>query len=836
MGAFHVYATEWAAGPMTIMFKPPAADRARFGWRDLLTLGAEDDPFWRRVRRNQLGYVARYLPVLAPVMLFYGAIVVVAFAPLANPFVFSFWLIVQVLLALRWLFLRTTRGILGRSPRPSRAFMLRLLAEMAVCGIAWGLLFADILPVAEASDSMLVVATAIAAIGAMAITTAVFPLGTLTLTVPVLLGVGVGLQGMGSGQFWMAQALLAGFVVMSVRGTTLTSFALLGRVRAEQQLVAQEEVVRLLLNEYDTNGSEWLFEINADGRVTFVSSRFADATGTPVEAVIGRDWRSTLSDHEAARPLFETVARGQPFRDYLIPVDIGGERRWWSLSGTPKFGHMGELLGYRGVGSDVTERQRASQRIAELATFDALTGLVNRRVVHQALAEGLMAGQVALLFIDLDRFKAVNDSLGHGAGDRLLGEVAARIREVVAESGAASGAIGALAGRLGGDEFAVVLRGANLPEAARIGELLIARLSRPYDLESKHASIEASIGLALGPGDGSTVEALMRAADLALYDAKARGRGQVRAYDRAMHQRAEDRRALEFDLKSAIDLNQLRLVYQPVVNALDERVVAFEALLRWRHPIRGEISPAMFIPIAEESGLISRIGAWVLHEAARAAASWPRNIRIAVNLSPLQFDDPKLVETVRLALARANVAAERLELELTESLFLDERSQTAAMLADLKALGVSFALDDFGTGYSSLGYLQKIPFDRIKIDRSFVQTSARGGSEAVAIVQAIVALAGRLGMETTAEGTETRDEFEAMRRLGCTQMQGWHFGRPMALEETHRVLDRNRPLVELVEGPERSGERPVSRLALPMSPEASGRSPMAAARSSLRFH
>jgi predicted signal transduction protein with EAL and GGDEF domain len=389
-----------------------------------------------------------------------------------------------------------------------------------------------------------------------------------------------------------------------------------------------------------------------------------------------------------------------------------------------------------------------------------------------------------------------------------------------------------VAGRLGGDEFAVVLRNADLGEAVRLGEQLIARLSRPYDLETSRATIGASIGLAIGPDDGATVEALMRAADLALYDAKARGRGQVRPYDRAMHQRAEDRRELEFDLRSAIEQNQLRLMFQPVVNAMDERIVGFEALLRWRHPVRGEISPAVFIPIAEETGQIGRIGAWVLQEAARVAAGWPRNIRLAVNLSPLQFDDPRLVETVRQALARANVAPERLELELTESLFLDERAQTAAMLADLRSLGVSFALDDFGTGYSSLGYLQKIPFDRIKIDRSFVQASARGGSEAVAIVQAIVALADRLGMETTAEGTETRTDFESMRRLGCNQMQGWHFGRPMSAEDTHRMLDRNGARVELVDG----GERPVSPPRLPRSPEASARSPAEAGHSSPPAH
>jgi diguanylate cyclase (GGDEF)-like protein/PAS domain S-box-containing protein len=665
-----------------------------------------------------------------------------------------------------------------------------------------------------------------AAVGAMAITTSVFPLGALALSVPVLLGVGLGFARIGWTDIWMSVALLLGFPGMLVRGTLQSTFALLSRLSAEQQLATQEEVVRLLLNEYDTNGTEWLFEINTEGRVTFVSSRFAEVTGTPVESVIGSLWLDALADREEAKSLFEIVAKGQAFRDYLLSVEIGGERRWWSLSGTPKLGHNGDFLGYRGVGSDVTDRQHASQRIAELATCDALTGLANRRIVHQALCEGLGSGTVALLFVDLDRFKAVNDSLGHGTGDRLPGEVAARIREVIGTSS------GPVAGRLGGDEFAVVLPNADLAEAVRLGELLIARLSRPYDLETSRPTIGASIGLALGPDDGATVEALMRAADLALYDAKARGRGQVRPYDRAMHQRAEDRRELEFDLRSAIEQNQLRLMFQPVVNAVDERIVGFEALLRWRHPVRGEISPAVFIPIAEETGQIGRIGAWVLQEAARVAAGWPRNIRLAVNLSPLQFDDPRLVEIVRLALARANVAPDRLELELTESLFLDERAQTAAMLTDLRSLGVSFALDDFGTGYSSLGYLQKIPFDRIKIDRSFVQAGARGGAEAVAIVQAIVALADRLGMETTAEGTETRTDFESMRRLGCNQMQGWHFGKPMSAEETRRLLDRNSMKVELVD----IGERPLRPQDPTMSPEASVLSPAGAAHSSLPVH
>jgi diguanylate cyclase (GGDEF)-like protein len=421
---------------------------------------------------------------------------------------------------------------------------------------------------------------------------------------------------------------------------------------------------------------------------------------------------------------------------------------------------------------------------------------VNRRIINKALADGLSGESgVALLFVDLDRFKAVNDSLGHGAGDRLLADVALRLRDAVNDEAGARG----LVGRLGGDEFAVVLRDADLDRAVALGDAIIARLSRPYAIGGTQAMIGASVGLALGPADGDSVEALMRAADLALYDVKSKGRGSVRHYDRAMHRATEERRSLELDLRSAQTQGQLRMVFQPVVDAIDERVVGFEALMRWRHPQLGEVPPATFIPIAEEAGLIGGIGAWALSEACRVAAGWPQHIKLAVNLSPLQFDDPGLVDLVRQTLARWRIAPERLELELTESLFLDERPQTCEMLNQLRDLGVSFALDDFGTGYSSLGYLQKIAFNRIKIDRSFVRKSSADGGESTAIIQAIVALADRLGMQTTAEGTETRAEFEAMRRLGCAQVQGYYFGRPMSPEDAARLLDRARPLVQLSE-------------------------------------
>lgn len=667
---------------MSYLFKPPTAASQQVTLRDLWTLGAEHDPFWRGVRAARLRYLDNYLGLNIAVALLNGAVVLKGISHLVSPLLLWIWGIAQlgsIVLALASHLFRA-RGK-GMQPSDIRASQVAL-GQLFVVGLSWGLMFLDALSNAGRDDMALVSVMAMAGMGCLFFSTAVWPAGALAMSGSVALCTLIGLIAWPNPDVWLVTTVMAGFILFIAQGTIVGTRDMLKRMRLQERLAEQEEMLRLLLNEYEANGSDWLFEFDAEGRVTFVSSRFAEATGTPVDQVIGTKWMDTLTDPDALVSLLEITSRGLPYRDHIVPIDIRGEQRWWSLSGTPKLAPDGTLLGYRGVGADVTEQQRASQRITELATFDALTGLVNRRIIHQALAEGLQTGDVALLFVDLDRFKAVNDSFGHASGDRLLKEVAGRLRDVVTE------AVGgrALVGRLGGDEFAVVLKGTSTEEAVRIGESVISRLSCPYVMGEQRSSIGASVGLAVGPQDGDTVEALMRAADLALYDVKGKGRGRVRHYDRAMHRQVEERRALEFDLKSALDQNQLRLVFQPVVNALDERVVAFEALLRWRHPERGEISPAVFIPIAEESGLIAPIGDWVLNEACRVAAGWPRTVKIAVNLSPLQFDDPRLVETVKRALSRWNIAPERLELELTESLFLDERPQTAQMLADLQGM------------------------------------------------------------------------------------------------------------------------------------------------------
>jgi diguanylate cyclase (GGDEF)-like protein/PAS domain S-box-containing protein len=774
---------------MSLQFRPPTASETETHWRDLVRIGPDDDSFWRRIRQAQLDFLRRYYPFIATVGIANTIVVLASLAHRAPLPVLIGWFTVIVGMTIYFGVCQARDAIRGRKAEPTRAFFIRVLLEIAPVGMAWGILFWSIIPAIDQNEVALVVGMTLMTIGTTAYATAIVPLAGFALFGPIALGCILGFAGAPWPHADLVLLITVTFFLMSMRGNVLTTFAFLARIKTQDRLVAQEQVLRLLLTEFEANGSEWLYEFDRDGRLSFVSSRFGEVVGQPVESLLGRTWPSFITQ-EAHDALMAVVVRGQAFRDLLIPVEVNGEERCWSLSGTPKFDAEGRFDGYRGVGSDVTERERSARRIEQLATFDTLTGLVNRRILHAGVEDGLRSpGGVTLMFVDLDRFKAVNDTLGHAAGDQLLVEVAQRLRRVVGDSGQV--------GRLGGDEFAIILRAVAPEDAIALGERVITALSEPFTVAGKEARIGASIGLAVGPSDATDVEGLMRAADLALYDVKGKGRGSVRRYDRELHARAEERRALELDLRSALEHGQLYLVYQPVVDTLDERVVAFEALMRWRHPQRGELSPGVFIPIAEETGLIIEMGRFALDEALRTAARWPRHIRISVNISPLQVEDPGLVEDVRAALRRSGVTPDRLELELTESVFLDQRPTTSETLRRLRDIGVGFALDDFGTGYSSLGYLQKIAFNRIKIDRSFVKASTKDADESVAIIQAIVSLADRLGMETTAEGTETRAEFEAMRRLGCAHVQGFYFGRPMGPDDALRYIRRDEPLIAI---------------------------------------
>jgi diguanylate cyclase (GGDEF)-like protein/PAS domain S-box-containing protein len=429
---------------------------------------------------------------------------------------------------------------------------------------------------------------------------------------------------------------------------------------------------------------------------------------------------------------------------------------------------------------DLADRKQAEARIQHLAHHDSLTGLANRTLFRDRLAQAMTMAQrtghgMALLCLDLDGFKAVNDLLGHPIGDQVLIEVGNRLRTCLRDSDTVA--------RLGGDEFAIVQSFSEQPRgAAGLAERLVRLLAEPFEIEGQRVSIGTSAGVALYPSDADTPEALLRNADLALYRAKHDGRGLFRFFEQEMDQRLQQRLALEQELRLAMLREELRLHYQPLLDSNSLEIQGFEALLRWHHPERGNISPAVFVPVAEESGLIAQLGQWVLQTACAEAALWPMPWRIAVNLSPVQFRQRDLAAMVRRTLVESGLDPSRLELEITEGVLIDDAERALTMLRELKALGVRIALDDFGTGYSSLSYLRRFPFDKLKIDASFVQGLGDGG-EADAIVRAIVALGRSLSLKITAEGVETFDQLERLREHSCDQVQGFLLGRPMPPSE-----------------------------------------------------
>jgi len=627
----------------------------------------------------------------------------------------------------------------------------------------------------SSSDTALLVAT-LAVVGMVASITLGSRLPSL-LCAQAMLWAGFAVESAASGARW---ALLTGL--------TVGAAAAYRQMNNERAAVAEQFAMRRaqlraeeILADYEQTGQGWFWETDRKGAITYVSTSISQQLGREPASLYGRpfvelflfDERGLEGEHTLS---FHLTARSS-FQDMQLRAATEGEERYWSVNGRPVYDEFNNFLGFRGSGSDLTEKRRSEQNASRLAHYDSLTGLANRLQMSQTLEKILSAPQAshrtcAVFLLDLDRFKQVNDTMGHPAGDALLKQVAQRLQRTVGEAGRV--------GRLGGDEFQVILPGRISPEnLATLASRIIGRLSEPYIIESSRVVIGASIGIALAPDDGVTSEAIIRNADLALYAAKDRGRGVHHFYAPDLHSDAEERHQLEHDLRDALATGGLELYYQPVVQVPSERITGFEALLRWNHPVKGQLSPSKFIPIAEDAGLIAPIGEWALRTACHDLAKWPEEVRVAVNVSPLQFANPALPAIVTSALANAQVHPSRLELELTESVFLNNDEGTDAMFAALKRIGVRLALDDFGTGYSSLGYLKNAPFDKIKIDQSFVHGATLGSSRNGAIIASIVSLAEALGMETTAEGVELLDELELMRELGCSHIQGYIYSRPI---------------------------------------------------------
>jgi diguanylate cyclase (GGDEF)-like protein len=441
--------------------------------------------------------------------------------------------------------------------------------------------------------------------------------------------------------------------------------------------------------------------------------------------------------------------------------------------------------GWLSTHEDMTEYRRIEARVTHMAHHDVLTELPNRILLRERLEralEGVHKGKsLAVLCLDLDRFKDINDTLGHSVGDALLKAVGERLTACVGD--------GDTVARFGGDEFSIVQTAGEQPIAATaLATRIIEAISGSFDLDGHQVGIGTTIGIAVAPGDGTDADQLLKNADLALYRAKSEGRGVYRFFEPDMDADMQARRQLQLDLRKALVNGEFELHYQPLVNLERDEICGFESLLRWHHPDRGMVSPAEFIPLAEETGLIVPIGEWALREACFAAAKWPQGIKIAINLSACQFKSRQLVETVFSALALSGLPAQRLELEITESVLLQNNATTLDMLHQMRALGVRIALDDFGTGYSSLSYLRSFPFDKIKIDRCFVSDLSEAGEDALAILRAVAGLGASLGIATTAEGVETQEQLARVREEGCTEMQGYLFSPPRPIEDIDRLF------------------------------------------------
>jgi diguanylate cyclase (GGDEF)-like protein len=529
---------------------------------------------------------------------------------------------------------------------------------------------------------------------------------------------------------------------------------------------------------------------DADQRLIICNKEYADIYKLPADLLKGGALLRDILKHRLAceynGPALERYVTNLLNGD--LRDDLG--RQIVELSDGRTLSIINQRLpggGMVGTHEDITEMRQAEAQIRHMARHDALTDLPNRLLFKEQIDEALKrvprGESLAVLCLDLDRFKSVNDTLGHAAGDELLRGVANRLRETLREND--------IVARFGGDEFAIVQTGGTQPtEATALARRIIDVLSAPYKINDQEVAIGVSVGIAIAPADGESAEQLLKSSDMALYRAKSDGRGVYRFFEQEMDARMQARRLLELDLRRALIQREFELLYQPLLDIEKDEITGFEALLRWHHPQRGLVSPADFIPLAEETGLIVPIGEWVLRQACCEATSWPDHVSVAVNLSPVQFKSKKLVDTVVMALAESQLPSHRLELEITEGVLLVEQESTLMTLHQLRSLGVRIAMDDFGTGYSSLSYLRSFPFDKIKIDGSFI-SNLSNDSSSLAIIRAVTGLSTSLGMVTTAECVETEEQFQRLRSEGCNEIQGFLISKPRPVQEIAGLIAKH---------------------------------------------
>lgn len=590
-----------------------------------------------------------------------------------------------------------------------------------------------------------------------------------------LLGIGLPLIGIAA----LLVCLMTWAILRRTTAGALVLDASYASLQSSQQALATSEA---RFRDVVEASSDWVWEIDADWRLTFLSERFEAVTGLSRTAWTGASIDDLLSTELGTLSQWLSIPNRRP--DISVQcryVDIKGRERITRLSAREMSGE-----GFRGTATDVTEEVEARRRIEFLSQHDALTGLPNRTRLQEFLDGKLKAlptveQPLVMLSLDLDRFKPVNDLLGHAAGDLVLNEVSSRLADCVRE--------GDLVARIGGDEFVLILTDMNSSvEVEALCRRLIDSIERPIALDEQEVFVSASIGIAMAPTDALEAAELLRYADIALYEAKAAGRNTWRYYAGDMNVRIIERRRLESDLRFAIKNNELRLYFQPRYSIADGRMVGAEALVRWQHPERGLISPDTFIPIAEESGLILALSNWVLNTACSQAAQWPQHLFVSVNLSPIEFKTGNLFERIQKTLNNSGIDPARVELEITESVMLDDAAGALEVMKNLKRLGVRICMDDFGTGYSSLSYLRAFPFDGLKIDRSFLNRLEESADDN-AIIHAIVGLGRALSLTVTAEGIETAEHLKMLKAVSCDEGQGYFLSRPLDIDAFDALVE-----------------------------------------------
>ena len=765
-------------------------------WRALVGTGGSDgeidEDTARFIRGDQVAAIVELAPMSATANLINGLLVIVAFAGTASPAFLAAWFAAIAAFAVmsmrNWLATRH-RAITTASSRA----VTRVTQNALILGAIWGLAPIVLMPGADGwlQLGLQVMMTGMAAGGAFGLAT--IPRAAIgyiaTMISAAVAGMVIAGAHNGAVIDLVAVAMWVAYAIYLSRNVAIHSRRFIENSRNRAELTEKTAVIGLLLNDFQEHGSDWLWETDALGRLCDPSRRFCEAARRTREELDGMALRALLAGERTPEvgELLDAMTWYETFRDRIVVLDVGGRRRSWSMTGRPMFRSNGTFCGYHGVASDVTERREAEERVAFLAATDPVTGLANRAKfageLDAALAEAADARRATLFCVDLDRFKTVNDTMGHPVGDVLLAEVGRRLVECAGE--------GVVVARLGGDEFALLLAGSDRPDgAAEIAQRILATFDTPFTLDGADFSIGASIGIAIAPDDGATPADLMKSADLALYRAKEEGRDTFRFFEAGMDARARRRRQLEQGLRAAIGTDQLRLVYQPIVDVATNRVSGFETLVRWSSPEFGAVSPGEFIPIAEDCKLIVPIGEWILKTAIAEAARWPKRLKVSINLSPVQFRHKRLLASIVEALDESGLTPNRLQVEITETTLLDAGEETLALLRDLRTLGVRVALDDFGTGYSSLNYLRRFPFDKVKIDKSFVDDIA-GNAQSQAIVRAIMDLTGALGMATVAEGVETLSQIAELRRLGCDEIQGYAISAAIPPDTIREFLARD---------------------------------------------